>query len=122
MANNQNLVRGGHSFTPEEASRGGKNSGKKRKEQRKLREIANTLLSSRVADLPTAKKIAESLGASEDISVKELAVLALLANTLIKGDASDFEILEKFIGEENESVEEAATSIEIIVEDASVDE
>ena len=72
--------------------------------------------------MPTAKKIAESLGASEDISVKELAVLALLANTLIKGDASDFEILEKFIGEENESVEEAATSIEIIVEDASVDE
>lgn len=122
MANNQNLVRGGHSFTLEEASKGGRNSGKKRKEQRKLREIANTLLSSRVSDLPTAKKIAESLGASEDISVKELAVLALLANTLIKGDASDFEILEKFIGEENESVEEAATSIEIIVEDASVDE
>ena len=122
MANNQNLVRGGHRLTAEEVSRGGRNSGKKRKEQRKLREIANTLLSSRVADLPTAKKIAESLGASEDISVKELAVLALLANTLIKGDASDFEILEKFIGEENESVEEAATSIEIIVEDASVDE
>ena len=122
MANNQNLVRGGHSFTLEEASKGGRNSGKKRKEQRKLREIANTLLSSRVADLPTAKKIAESLGASEDISVKELAVLALLANTLIKGDASDFEVLEKFIGEEDESTDNAATTIEIIVEDASVDE
>jgi hypothetical protein len=122
MANEQNLKRDAHRLTPEEASRGGKKSAKVRREKRKLREIANELLGSNVSDLPTAKKIAESLGASNDISFKELAVLAILANTLLKGDVNDLEVLEKFIGEEQETTEEAATSIEIIVEDASRDE
>ena len=122
MANEQNLKRDAHQLTAEEASRGGKNSAKARKEKRKLREIANALLETKVANLPTAKKIAESLGASNDISFKELAVLAILANTLLKGDASDLEVLQKFIGEEHETTDESATSIEIIVEDASRDE
>jgi hypothetical protein len=123
VANANNLIPGAHGLTVDEQSRGGRESAKKRKEKRKLREIVESLLQKKVSDLPTAKKIAEALGASEDISVKELAVLALLANTLLKGDIEDFEALEKILGEDKEEeVDETAASIEIIVEDASQDE
>ena len=46
MANEQNLVMGGaaHKLTVEEASRGGRASGKKRRERRLMREILEDML------------------------------------------------------------------------------
>lgn len=45
MANEQNLVPQAHKLTVEEASRGGKRSGEKRRQMRLMRECAEILLS-----------------------------------------------------------------------------
>lgn len=52
MANEQNLVRGdeAHKLTAEEQSRGGKASGKARREKRKMREALEELLAREYSD------------------------------------------------------------------------
>lgn len=45
MANEKNLIPGAHALTVEEASKGGVNSGKARREKRKMKEAFEELLS-----------------------------------------------------------------------------
>ena len=45
MANEQNLIPGGHKFTREEASKGGKASAQARKERKAMKETLEILMS-----------------------------------------------------------------------------
>jgi hypothetical protein len=59
MANEQNLIPGGHKLTVEEASRGGKASGKARREKKAFAELINSVLNERGGTLngtPATKK------------------------------------------------------------------
>lgn len=50
MANEQNLIPGGHKLTQEEASRGGKKSGESRRRKRQLRDALQELLDREYTD------------------------------------------------------------------------
>ena len=99
VANEQNLRPEAHKLTAEEVSRGGKNSGKKRREQKKVKELLNTLLSARADSNPILKELAEKYGIERDESVKAVFTAICLINSAANGDLVELEKLAKLIEE-----------------------
>lgn len=89
MANEQNLLRGedAHKFTLDEASRGGKASGKARAEKRDLRKALEMLLEQTYTD----RKGVERTGAQ--------AVTERLFSEVMKGNVKAFEVLRDTVGQ-----------------------
>lgn len=89
MANEQNLLRGDekHTFTPEEASKGGKRSAEARRAKRDLRQALEILLEKEYKD-----KNGNTLTGTEAITAK-------LFEQAMKGNIRAFETLRDTVGQ-----------------------
>lgn len=105
MANNQNLIPGGHTLTLEEQSAGGKASGKARRERRQMREMLAEALQVVVTNSQGESKTLEEIGA--------LKVAELYA----KGSLKAAEFIAKLMGEFEQKVklEGNMRNVEIVV-------
>lgn len=90
MANEQNLLKGDdiHKFTHEEASRGGKASGKAKRERKSMQELAKIILglsmtSGQVHNVEDIQNIAEIKG--KNLTVDQ-AILLKQVEKALKGD------------------------------------
>ena len=99
-----NLIPGGHKFTREEASRGGKKSAQVRKERGKLRDLLADFLNSDCAENPQFEALAENLGLKSDESIKKLFVIACVINSAQKGNLDDISKLQGMLGEDIEDI------------------
>ena len=101
MANDKNLIPGGHKFTLDEASRGGKKSAQVRRERKAFKKIFEELLAGELsADLAAA--LNEKSGAlgidTSEFTVAEYIGLAQIVKA-IGGDGNAFEAILGIIGE-----------------------
>lgn len=121
MANNENLkpIKKGE-LSSEEAkrrgSKGGKNSVKKRREKRKLKEIFSTFLEMDSPNIIKAKvlEVFPELD-DEDLSMKATLV-AIMIKKVLDGDTKAFELMRDTIGEKPvDKVEATSRNINIVV-------
>lgn len=94
MANEQNLIPGGHTFTREEASKGGKESARTRRLQGAIKRALESKASS-----AEFKEVFEQFGIEEDDRDYALAVACALVTKAAKGNLSAISLLRDSIGE-----------------------
>ena len=100
MANEQNL---NHKLTVNEQRKGGKNSGKARREKKTIQKILADLLDSEIKDSPQFAKLASKMGVESDKSVKDIFTMVCLLNSVKSGNLGDLERLSKLLGEDKEN-------------------
>ena len=103
MANEKNLIPQAHKLTVEEASKGGQNSVKARREKKTVQKILSDLLESDIKDMPQFAKLAEKMGVNGDKSVKDIFTMVCLLNSVKSGNLGDLERLAKILGEDKHS-------------------
>ena len=105
MANEQNLIPGGHKLTLEEQSAGGKASGKARRERRQMREMLAEALQVVVTNSQGESKTLEEIGALK------------VAEQYAKGNLKAAEFIAKLMGEFEQKVklEGNMRNVEIVV-------
>lgn len=103
MANEKNLIPQAHTLTVEEASRGGQNSGKARREKKTIQKILADLLDSEIKDSPQFAKLASKMGVEGDKSVKDIFTMVCLLNSVKNGNLGDLERLSKLLGEDKQN-------------------
>lgn len=115
--------------TSEEARKigrkGGKASGKSRREKKTIQNILTTLCDSKCSDIPQFKKIATKLGLDGDKSVKELFTLVSTLNALKTAKMDDLVKMSELLGEQRElhsESEEQQTSFLEAIKKAVTDE
>lgn len=94
MANEQNLIPGGHKLTSEEASKGGKASGRKRRLQGAIEHALDCKASS--ADF---KELFEMFGIDEDDKTFVSAIGCVLAKKAAQGNLDAIQLVRDTIGE-----------------------
>jgi hypothetical protein len=94
MANEQNLIPGGHTFTQEEASKGGKESAKTRRLQGAIKKA----LEARASSAEFAE-IFEQFGIDEENKDYAMAIACALVGKAAKGDLSAASFVRDSIGE-----------------------
>ena len=94
MANEQNLIPGGHTFTQEEASKGGIASGKARRLQGAIKRALESKASS--ADF---RELFEKFGIDEESRDYAAAIACALIQKAAKGDLSAASFVRDSIGE-----------------------
>lgn len=101
MANERNLIPGAHALTVEEQSRGGKASGKARRERRKLAEAFDMLLS--LPEMPGSTEQLEAVLSASDLEGANLTVQDRIALAVISrargGDTRAVELIRDTVGE-----------------------
>ena len=100
MANEKNLIPQAHTLTVEEASKGGQNSGKSRREKKTIQKILADLLDSDIKNNPHFAKLATKMGIETTKSVKDIFTTICLLNSVKSGNLSDLERLAKLLGED----------------------
>ena len=123
--NEKNLIPQAHTLTVEEASKGGQNSGKSRREKKTIQNILATLCDSKCSDIPQFNKIAAKLGLDGDKSVKELFTLVSTLNALKTAKIDDLVKMAELLGEQRElysESEEQQTSFLEAIKKAVTDE
>jgi hypothetical protein len=103
MANEKNLIPQAHILTVEEASKGGQNSGKARREKKTIQKILSEFLDSEIKDNPQFAKIAAKMGVESNKSVKDIFTMVCLLNSAKDGNLSDLERLVKLLGEDKQN-------------------
>ena len=103
MANEKNLIPQAHILTVEEASKGGQNSGKARREKKTIQKILADLLDSEIKDSPQFAKLASKMGVESDKSVKDIFTMVCLLNSVKSGNLGDLERLSKLLGEDKQN-------------------
>ena len=103
MANEKNLIPQAHTLTVEEASKGGQNSGKSRREKKTIQKILSDLLDSEIKDSPQFAKLASKMGVESDKSIKDIFTLVCLLNSVKSGNLGDLERLSKMLGEDKQN-------------------
>ena len=103
MANEKNLIPQAHILTVEEASKGGKNSVKARRERKTIQKILTDLLDSEIKDNPQFAKLASKMGVESDKSVKDIFTMVCLLNSVKSGNLGDLERLSKLLGEDKQN-------------------
>ena len=101
MANEKNLIPQAHTLTVEEASKGGQNSGKARREKKTIQKILAELLDGQIKDSPQFAKLASKMGIESDKSVKDIFTYICVLNSVKSGNLGDLERLSKLLGEDN---------------------
>ena len=105
MANKENLIPQAHTLTVEEQSKGGKASVNARREKKTFQKLAEVALAASVQD-EDLKEFARKFGADEEnLSVKMLTVLGMVASAT-KGNHNAFDRLLELSGDNNESSED----------------
>ena len=101
MTNIQNLIKN-EDLTPEQrrknASKAGKASAKKRRQNKTFKEIITRFLDGQVSDVRLKQQMIEFGFADKEVSNKSCAVFALWREA-IKGNTKAFELLRDTIGE-----------------------
>lgn len=110
MANEKNLIPQAHTLTVEEASKGGQNSGKARREKKTIQKILADYLDNDVQSNKSLKKIADTAGITGEQSIKELVTAVCILNTLKKGDVDKLSSIMGLLGE---SVEKEDTNKDV---------
>lgn len=108
--NEKNLIPQAHTLTVEEASKGGQNSGKARREKKTIQKILAEYLDNDVNSVKSLEKIAKTAGVGGDKSIKELVTAVCILNTLKKGDIDKLSSVMGILGE---SVEKENTNAEV---------
>ena len=103
MANEKNLIPQAHILTVEEASKGGQNSGKARREKKTIQKILSEFLDSEIKDNPQFAKIAIKMGVESNKSVKDIFTMVCLSNSVKDGNLGDLERLVKLLGEDKQN-------------------
>ena len=103
MANEKNLIPQAHTLTVEEASKGGQNSVKARREKKTIQKILADLLDSEIKDSPQFAKLASKMGVESDKSVKDIFTMVCLLNSVKSGNLGDLERLSKLLGEDKQN-------------------
>lgn len=107
MANEKNLIPFTENQSREEAvkngRKGGKASGKKKREQKTVREILSTVLDGKIKDNEQFAKLAVKMGVNDKKSVKDIYTLVCLLNSVKKSDLSDLERLARLLGEDKQN-------------------
>ena len=103
MANEKNLIPQAHTLTVEEASKGGQNSGKARREKKTIQKILANLLDSEIKDSPQFAKLASKMGVESEKSVKDIFTMVCLLNSVKSGNLGDLERLSKLLGEDKQN-------------------
>lgn len=103
MANEKNLIPQAHTLTVEEASKGGQNSGKARREKKTIQKILADLLDSEIKDSPQFAKLASKMGVESDKSIKDIFTMVCLLNSVKSGNLGDLERLSKLLGEDKQN-------------------
>lgn len=103
MANEKNLIPQAHILTVEEASKGGQNSGKSRREKKTIQKILADLLDTNVGDIPQMAKSLQKLGIEGDKPLKDVFTLVATLNTLKTANLSDLGQLSKLLGEDKQN-------------------
>ena len=103
MANEKNLIPQAHILTVEEASKGGQNSVKARREKKTIQKILADLLDSEIKDSPQFAKLASKMGVESDKSVKDIFTMVCLLNSVKSGNLGDLERLSKLLGEDKQN-------------------
>ena len=103
MANEKNLIPQAHVLTVEEASKGGQNSVKARREKKTIQKILADLLDSEIKDSPQFAKLASKMGVESDKSVKDIFTMVCLLNSVKSGNLGDLERLSKLLGEDKQN-------------------
>lgn len=103
MANEKNLIPQAHTLTVEEASKGGQNSVKARREKKTIQKILADLLDSEINDSPQFAKLASKMGVESDKSVKDIFTYICVLNSVKSGNLGDLERLSKLLGEDKQN-------------------
>lgn len=115
MANEKNL----RVPTSEEARKigrkGGRASGKARREKKTIQNILTALCDSKCSDIPQFKKIAAKLGLDGDKSVKELFTLVSTLNALKTAKMDDLGKMAELLGEQREKDENLESVQETLI-------
>lgn len=101
--NDKNLRTPSPSEARERGRKGGKASGKKRREQKTVRDILSTVLDGKIKDNEQFAKLAAKMGVNDKKSVKDIYTLVCLLNSVKKGDLSDLERLTRLLGEDKQN-------------------
>ena len=105
--------------TSEEARKigrkGGKASGKARREKKTIQNILTTLCDSKCSDIPQFNKIATKLGLDGDKSVKELFTLVSTLNALKTAKMDDLVKMADLLGEQREKDENLESVQETLI-------
>ena len=101
MANENNLIPQAHILTVEEASKGGQNSVKARREKKTIQKILSDLLDGQIKDNPQFAKLASKMGVESDKTIKDIFTLVCPLNSVKSGNLGDLERLSKLLGEDN---------------------
>lgn len=115
MSNEKNL----RVPTSEEARKigrkGGKASGKARREKKTIQNILTALCDSKCSDIPQFKKIAAKIGLDGDKSVKELFTLVSTLNALKTAKMDDLGKMAELLGERREKDENLESVQETLI-------
>ena len=103
MANEKNLIPQAHILTVEEASKGGQNSVKARREKKTIQKILTDLLDSEIKDSPQFTKLASKMGVESDKSVKDIFTNICVLNSVKSGNLGDLERLSKLLCEDKQN-------------------
>lgn len=101
--NDKNLRTPSPSEARERGRKGGKASGKKRREQKTVCDILSTVLDGKIKDNEQFAKLAAKMGVNDKKSVKDIYTLVCLLNSVKKGDLSDLERLTRLLGEDKQN-------------------
>lgn len=120
MANEENLIPGGHKFTQEEASKGGKNSARAKKRRKAFKSVFKELLATEadlnvlsVEDGSKNNKMVEKLAAQfPDVTYNELIAMAQIAKA-INGDNTAFTLIRDTMGERPVEVSENTQNVNV---------
>lgn len=98
VANEKNLIPGGHKLTAEEQSNGGKASGVARRRKRSMRDAAEYYLSLPVMDKKAISRFEKDGIETDDID-NQMAIIVGLARSAMKGDSKAAKLIMEMLGE-----------------------
>lgn len=87
----------------EKGKKGGKASGRKRREQKTVRDILSTVLGGKIKDNEQFAKLAAEVGVNNKQSVKDIYTFICLLNSVKNCDLSDLERLTRLLGEDKQN-------------------
>ena len=110
MANEKNLKKGNPATqirsgreAVERGKKGGKASGKSRREKKTIQNILNAFLDDKIQGTVQFEEIAEIFGIEISSSKKELFTIVSVLNTLKDCDLNDLEKMMKLLGEDKDA-------------------
>lgn len=103
MLNEKNLIKNNERSAKElseNGRKGGKSSGEKRREQKKIKEILSGILDEKCISNKHFAKLAKQMDIKSDKSIKELYTLFCLLHSTKKADLNNLEQLTRLLGED----------------------